>query len=64
MKYDNIRSVGEWSFRDSIVLCKGNLEAVDNVTYLPWYMLIFVCPDVPPTGLIYEVDLSSLNEMQ
>lgn len=58
---DKIRSVSEWTFRDSIVLCKGNLEAVDDVLYLPWYMMIFVCPDAPPQGLIYEVDLSALN---
>ena len=58
---DKIRSVSEWTFRDSIVLCKGNLEAADDVLYLPWYMMIFVCPDAPPQGLIYEVDLSALN---
>lgn len=58
---DKIRSVSEWTFRDSIVLCKGNLEASDDVLYLPWYMMIFVCPDAPPQGLIYEVDLSALN---
>ena len=58
---DKIRAVSEWSFRDSIVLCKGNLELADDVLYLPWYMMIFVCPDAPPRGLIYEVDLSALN---
>ena len=58
---DKIRSVSEWKFRDSIVLCKGNLEVVDDVLYLPWYMMIFVCPDAPPQGLIYKVDLSALN---
>ena len=58
---DKIRSVSEWTFRDSIVLCKGNLEASNDVLYLPWYMMIFVCPDAPPQGLVYEVDLSALN---
>lgn len=58
---DKIRSVSEWKFRDGIVLCKGNLEVVDDVLYLPWYMMIFVCPDAPPQGLIYKVDLSALN---
>lgn len=58
---DKIRRVKEWSFRDSIVLCKGNLEEVDDVLYLPWYMMIFVCPDTPPQGLIYDVDLSALD---
>lgn len=58
---DRIRSVSEWAFRDSIVLCKGNLEVEKNIAYLPWYMMIFVCPDTPPQGLIYQVDLSALD---
>ena len=58
---DKIRSVSEWRFRDSIVLCKGNLEVIDDVLCLPWYMMIFVCHDAPPRGLIYKVDLSALN---
>ena len=58
---DKIRRVKEWTFRDSIVLCKGNLEEEDDVLYLPWYMMIFVCPDTPPQGLIYDVDLSALD---
>ena len=36
---DKIRSVSEWTFRDSIVLFKGNLEVVDDVLYLPWYTM-------------------------
>lgn len=58
---DRIRSVSEWAFRDSIVLCKGNLEVEKDIVYLPWYMMIFVCPDTPPQGLIYQVDLSALD---
>ena len=58
---DKIRSISEWTFRDSIVLCKGNLEMDDGVYYLPWYMMMFVRPDTPPQGLIYQVDLSALN---
>ena len=58
---DKIRRVKEWTFRDSIVLCKGNLEEEDDVLYLPWYMMIFACPDTPPQGLIYDVDLSTLD---
>ena len=49
------------TFRDSIVLFKGNLEVVDDVLNLPWYTMIFICPDAPPQGLIYGVDLSALN---
>lgn len=59
---DNVLGISEWTFKDSIVLCKGNLEEAENITYLPWYMMAFICPDAQPKDLIYEVDLSALNE--
>lgn len=60
---NNIRSVSQWRFRDSIVLCRGNVEAEDGILYLPWYMMIFICPEQPPKGLIYQVDLSALDNL-
>ncbi len=59
---DNVRSVGEWSFQDSIVLCPGNVETSNGVTYLPWYMFIFLRPNTLPRGFIHEIDLSGLAE--
>lgn len=43
------------------VFCKGNMEEENGVTYLPWYQIMFLKPDVPPKDLIYEIDLSNLN---
>lgn len=58
---DNIRTVSEWEFESSTVFCKGNIETNDNVTYLPWYMVMFFTPAQPPKEFKYEIDLSALN---
>lgn len=59
---DNIRTVSEWDFESSTVFCKGNIETNDNVTYLPWYMVMFFTPTQPPEEFKYEIDLSALNK--
>ena len=43
------------------VFCKGNIEIIDNITYLPWYMIMFYKPKELPQQLIYEIDLSALQ---
>ncbi|MDO5115528.1 MAG: AAA family ATPase [Synergistaceae bacterium] len=58
---DNILSVGGWRFANAYVLCRDNLAAEGEVTYLPWYLSMFLRPAQPPKGLTYEVDLSGLN---
>lgn len=59
---DNIRKKDAWVFRDSYVLCKDNILREDNVTYLPWYLVMFLKPQQLPEKLIYEIDLSDLNK--
>jgi len=59
---DNILSVGEWSFGNAYVLCQGNIEATINVTYLPWYMVMFIRRTKLPKSLIYEIDISEIKE--
>ena len=61
---DNVMAVDAWKFQDGIVLCKGNVAEEDSVLYLPWYMMMFVCPEKVPQGLIYQVDLSALDELK
>lgn len=56
-------SVEEWKPEKAYVLCPGNVEVADDVTYLPWYMAIFLKPAQLPKEMKYEIDLSSL-EMQ
>ena len=55
--------VAEWKFRKATVLCKGNIEEVDGVRYLPWYMVMFMTPAQPPKEMKYEVDLSALRKL-
>lgn len=57
---DKIRKVKEWK-NDAYVLCKGNIEIIDNVTYLPWYFCMFITHDKFPESYISKLDLSSLN---
>ena len=63
---------------DSIDGCKGtitittehmkfwgiNIEELDKVIYLPWYMIIFLKQERIAKGLIVEVDLSGLNNIE
>lgn len=58
---DNVLTVGEWSFTNAYVLCQDNLAVEGGVTYLPWYLVMFLRPEQIPKGLTYEVDLSGLD---
>ncbi len=58
---DNVLSVGEWKFHNAYVFCRDNIQADDNITYLPWYMIMFLKPSSIPEGTKYEIDLSGLD---
>lgn len=53
----------EWSIGQGIVFCQGNIEELDKVIYLPWYMIMFLKQERIAKGLIVEVDLSGLNNI-
>ena len=57
---DKVRRVEEWKLDRSYVFCKGNVEVDDGVTYLPWYLVMFLKPEELPRELIYQVDISGL----
>ena len=57
---DRVRAVTEWKFGKTTVFCKGNVE-IDDVDYLPWYMIMFYTQQKPEHELIHEVDLSALD---
>jgi len=59
---DNILIVGEWNFGNAYVLCKGNIESEGGVTYLPWYMAMFLRQIKLPRDLTYEIDISELTD--
>jgi hypothetical protein len=58
---DNILSIGEWNFGNAYVLCQGNIEAEGSVTYLPWYLAMFLRQIKMPNNLTYEIDISGLK---
>ena len=57
---DNVLSVDEWKFRNAFVLCKDNIHCDEKVTYLPWYMVMFIRRSGIPKGFTFEVDISGL----
>ena len=59
---DNVMAVEGWKFASVRVLCQGNVESEGKITYLPWYMYIFICRREVPKGLVYKVDISALNQ--
>lgn len=50
-----------WNLKNGYVFCSGNIETKDNVTYLPWYMVMFFKQESIKKGFIVDVDLSGLN---
>ena len=58
---DNVMSVKEWKFGNCYVLCKSNICKEAGVTYLPWYLVMFIKQSELPNSLKYEIDLSGLN---
>jgi hypothetical protein len=57
---DNILSVEEWNIGNAYVLCKENIKAVNNITYLPWYLVMFLHRTQLPKTLIHKIDISEL----
>ncbi len=57
---NKVLAVSEWDIAHAYVFCKGNVERENTITYLPWYMAMFVKPPQIPKGMTYEVDLKGL----
>ena len=38
---DKALKVKEWALEQGIVFCSGNIEAIGQILYLPWYMAMF-----------------------
>lgn len=56
---DKVAAVENWTFDKQYVFCKGNIEQVGDVLYLPWYMVQFYT--LPQhTSMQFKVDLSGL----
>ena len=57
---EEINRIEEWTINDSYVYCSGNIDNVDKILYLPWYMIMFYKPYHIPRGMIHKVDISNL----
>lgn len=55
---NNVFSVDEWNLKEAIVFCPGNEEQL--VTYLPWYMIIFLKRNEIQKNTIFEVSLNGI----
>lgn len=47
------------SLYDAVVLCNGNVEVEEHITYLPIYLVMFIQPKDSGVG-VYQIDLSGL----
>ena len=58
---NRIMEADGWNIDEGIVLCKGNLEQAGGITYLPWYMTMFLKQESYRKPMIVKVDLSGLD---
>lgn len=58
---NKVAAVAEWNLKKLLVLSKGNIEQAEKITYLPWYMIMFIESAQIPLGSVYELDLSMLQ---
>lgn len=58
---NNALAVSDWKIAHAYVMCRGNVEAEGEVTYLPWYFTLFLRPAEIPKGMTFEVDISDLS---
>ena len=54
---DNVMNVAEWKLDKAIVFCQGNLEKEEKITYLPWYMVMFLTQDDLNESLKVKLDV-------
>lgn len=48
--------------RKAYVLCGDNIQMEERITYLPWYLVMFIKREQLPPNSIYEVDVSALMD--
>jgi len=57
---NKVMAVDNWNIQNAYVFCSGNVESNENITYLPWYMVMFLTPAKIETGSIFKIDISGL----
>jgi len=54
---DNVAAVEGWHFGRQMVFAPGNVEVDGNVTYMPWYMVMFYRAVAMPLGEAYRIEI-------
>ena len=49
--------VTEWKLSKALVFCQDNLSKDHKITYLPWYMVMFLEQDAIGESLKVELDV-------
>jgi len=57
---NNVLAIDEWKLKQAIVFCEGNIVHEDSITYLPWYMILFMKKDEVQTNTIFEVQINGI----
>ena len=55
---DNVIKVTEWKLSKALVFCQDNLSKEHKITYLPWYMVMFLAQDAIGESLKVELDVN------
>ena len=56
---NNGLKVSDWNIDKALVLCKGNIEQKEKITYLPWYMMMFI-KQKRINKMIYEIEVNNV----
>ncbi len=59
---DHLMQSEKWNIEKAYVLCSGNVEQTDKVTYEPWYMAMFIRQEKLPVQMKVDVDLHLLEK--
>ncbi len=51
---DNLLAIKEFSIKEAKVFCTGNIEVKDNITYYPFYMIMFFQKQNMANKIIFE----------
>ena len=57
---NNALKVKEWNLKKGIVFCMDNIQKTEKITYLPWYLVMFLKQNNHDESMIVNVDLSGL----
>lgn len=57
---NNALKLKEWNLKKGIVFCMDNIQKTEKITYLPWYLVMFLKQSNSDGSMIVNVDLSGL----